>query len=289
MVEFTCNLCLKIFKKKYNYNRHLNRKYPCKNVKLINRGVIINPLKTNFYNSKTTIISTEVAPISTENIKNYKKKTKEHICSFCSLSFTRISSLNRHLKYRCKILYNDYNYNDLIKRIEKLENTKHNHSNININNNIINNNHINIVAFGKEDLTKISDDIYKLIMDKGFQSIPQLIKYLHFNEKNPEYHNIFISNIRDNKVKVYNGEKCILLEDTEIFNKLYNEKSDYLEIKYDEISDKLKSSTKKKFERFLNNKDDEKHMDKIYKNIKLLLYNHRDVPLKTLNSNKIIK
>ena len=34
MVEYKCNNCNRIFKKKYNYECHLKRKYPCTKIKI---------------------------------------------------------------------------------------------------------------------------------------------------------------------------------------------------------------------------------------------------------------
>ena len=51
-------------------------------------------------------------------------------------------------------------------------------NNIGDNNKIINNtNNIKIVSFGKEDMSKITKDMYKIIFDKGFQSVPKLIEF----------------------------------------------------------------------------------------------------------------
>ena len=76
-------------------------------------------------------------------------------------------------------------------------NTKNSNNNI-LNNTQINNNNINIVAFGKEKLDElVSDALCKKILFKGFEAVPQLIEYIHFNEKRPEYHNCYIPNLKD--------------------------------------------------------------------------------------------
>ena len=73
---------------------------------------------------------------------------------------------------------------------------KNTNTTINNTSNIINNkinNEIKIVAFGKEDIDDITDKTYKTIMNRGYQSVPHLIKHIHFNKDNPENHNIILS------------------------------------------------------------------------------------------------
>ena len=44
-------------------------------------------------------------------------------------------------------------------------------------------------------------------MDKGYKSVPHLIDYIHFNKNKPENHNVMTTNMRDNKISIYDGEK----------------------------------------------------------------------------------
>jgi len=76
-------------------------------------------------------------------------------------------------------------------------------NNIQTQNNITQNNTFNILAFGKEDLSHITDDTYKKIINKGFKSVPALVDAIHFNKDKPENHNIYISNIRDDYILVF--------------------------------------------------------------------------------------
>ena len=84
---------------------------------------------------------------------------------------------------------------DMQKQILKIqkENKELKHQ-ININtkntNNYCNNtqiiNNIQLVAFGKENLLEISDNICKTILNKGFMSVQKLIEHIHFNKNNPK-------------------------------------------------------------------------------------------------------
>ena len=78
------------------------------------------------------------------------------------------------------------------------------------------NNYINIVPFGKEDLTKLTDNECKIILKKCFNSVPALVEKLHFDKDHTENHNIYISNMRDDFVLVYDGKIWKLKNRTEI-------------------------------------------------------------------------
>jgi len=57
-------------------------------------------------------------------------------------------------------------------------------------------------------------------MDKGYKSVPHLIDYIHFNKNKPENHNVMTTNMRDNKISIYDGEKYVLVEKQDILEQL---------------------------------------------------------------------
>ena len=115
-----------------------------------------------------------------------------------------------------------------------------------------------------------------MILNKGYQSVPELIKQIHFNNKIPENHNMYISNTRSNDINIFDGNKFILMEQFDVIDTLYDEKTYQLEEKYENYND-LPETTKKKFNRFLKNKDDEQHKAQLFRTIKRLLYNNRKI------------
>ena len=112
------------------------------------------------------------------------------------------------------------NYNINKGTINKAENIKNN----NINNTIDQSQTFNVqlVAYGKEDYDKLSDKEYQIIINKGFKSVQELVKTLHFNKNYPENHNIYISNLRDNYVMVYDGKQWEVKNRKETIEKKQN-------------------------------------------------------------------
>jgi len=242
----------------------------------------------------------------------------ELTCPNCNKEFKRKDYLKKHLDGRCKALkehshlqsiFDDLvnNFDELEKKSEQREEemkkeidelkkqlgatnmnncnnttkktTNKTNNTTNIQNNV-NNNNVKLVAFGQEDLSFITDEICKQIFNKGYQSIPNLIKYIHFNKNRPENHNVFIANMRDVNGMTYDGENWNLVHRNEIIESLFDDKHFYLHERYKELRNETKETARKKFDRFI--KDDSKYVTKDIKdNIKLLLYNNRHVPMKT--------
>jgi hypothetical protein len=182
-------------------------------------------------------------------------------------------------------------YNKLMNEINNLKNemmkikkcniTKNSNNTNNTQNTITknSNNTINLVAFGKEDLSHITEEVYKKILGKGTQSILELINNVHFNENNPEHCNVYISNIRDKYAMIYDGKEWILKDQDNVITDLLEYKKDNLIDKFDDLLDKLSPSTIRKFKRFLDKEDDDETINMIKKDIKLLLYNKRKVSM----------
>jgi len=312
MTVYKCNECNKIFNKKYNYDIHINRKYPC-----------------------FTDIQIEPKNIQKE-VENIQKEPDKEIiqCNYCRKAFTLQNSLNRHLKDRCKIKKEDIDkkeeiYQLLLKQMQRLEenqkqlmkenkqlkkeianknnimnnnnstnngiiNNIENQTNTNNQQNNIKNLHINLIAHGKEDLSFITEEKFKKILYKGFKSIENLTEMVHFDKNRPENHNIYISNIKDSYVMKYDGDEWKLTDREKCLNDIYDDKSDYLVERFEELQGKIDEQTIKRFENFLNRKDEDKIIEQTKKEIKLILYNNRKIPEETrrllkLNDDNVIE
>jgi uncharacterized C2H2 Zn-finger protein len=311
MVSYTCNKCESVFDHKGHYDRHINRKSSC-----VTQCIEIT-LKSTQMHTNDTCKNSECID------KTSKSCTQKDLsCTYCNVIFTRKSSLLRHMNNYCKVKKTNNSkmeelyqglliqmklqneelkeikrqneelriQNNKIMKLEKevsksrtidksITNSNSNNNNQNIQNNI------KLVAFGKEDMSNITDNVLKKIFSYGHNSLPKLIEHVHFNENQLENANIYISNIKDPYVMVFNGRKWDLkLKDGPITDLLENNML-FLEDNFYNLIDELEPRTRKRFERFLDIHEEDETKNKLKKEIKILLYNHKDIPMKMIKVN----
>jgi hypothetical protein len=219
---YKCKICEKEFNQKCHYTNHLNRIRPCE---------------------KLTDESSKNPQITSKIPQNFSKTLKK-ICHYCGYETERKDNYNRHLS-SCKVKKKDVEekeeilnklleqnnklvstIEELNKRIDKLENEKktnqiQNNKNVKHQNNGTINNTINIIGFGKEDLSKIDNkEFFEALTQMGYKIPAKMVEKIHINDKYPEYKNIYISDINRGKAMVHDGKKWKLE-------------------RYDKISDKL--------------------------------------------------
>jgi|SaaInlStandDraft_4_1057021.scaffolds.fasta_scaffold00927_7 hypothetical protein len=152
-------------------------------------------------------------------------------------------------------------------------NTQHNIQNIGQVNNF------KMVAFGQEDLSFITDEVYKKLIGRGFNSVPMLIKYVHFNKKIPEFHNVFVSNTQNSFTYAYNGGSWNVVSKSEAVKQLIDDGKDILVEKFNELKNELPQSSIKKFTNFIEKQDDDKIVSWMQNEVKMILYNNRKLPM----------
>jgi len=324
--NFQCTKCNKIYSSKSNLTRHKNNYCTSKSTENKKVTRVLN--KKNNHKKCTELrqnsrYESNNAPECTKINENAPiiNDDKTFKCNYCQEIFTRNSSLKRHLKSRCKIkIENERQKEEIFQRLldqmNKMEDAQNemqneikelktenarlmttglgnttNNTNITNNNNTINNNqilNINLVAFGKEDKEQLSNmELFKIIK-KGFKSVPEFVKVLHFDENKPENHNIFIPNMRDGYIMIFDGEKWHLVDRTDTIENLFDDGRNFLVDKKDEINELLSDKNRKilvKFDRFNRDIDScPSKKSEILNDIKLILYNNRDIPMKTKKS-----
>jgi hypothetical protein len=316
MVEYLCSKCGFKTNKKSTYTSHINRKTPCIKKLVKNNDKRSNNDKLS-NNDKRSNVATLINEIDTKSITENK-------CVYCGREYSRKDSLQRHIEKTCKNKQKiddnqDIIFNKLIKKVDDLQNkmtsdntiinesnnnkneynykaeTINNTKNIsnntlnNIQNNIQNNQHINLVSFGKEDMSFITDAVCKYMIDRGFKSIPRLVEFVHFNRNHPEYHNIFISHFREKYVWINYNRKWKLQDRDETIEQLIDDKKDFLTEKFHNLKEELNPSSIKKFNRFLDQQDEDSVIQSLKKDVKLILYNGRDMARETrsINNKKI--
>ena len=233
MVYYECQRCGYNTTLRGNIKQHLNRKNICEpildNISIEEMKDIYNLNET----SKITSNNSNVLICSSKKLQNTPQNVVNKQCSYCCKEFSRIDNLNRHLK-TCKMKNNVLSENkELRETVEKLliecsemknllKNTTNetkkstvpqhsisdNNNNTNSLNTTNNNNTIIINNYGEEDTKYITSDfILKLLKNKPFKAIPEMIKHTHFNTEHPENQNIRITNKKEPYVKIMKDNK----------------------------------------------------------------------------------
>ena len=250
MVYHKCKDCNKIFNKKSTYINHINKKIKC-----------------------------------TENQYTIN-------CIYCQKIFKTKGNVSRHIKNSCKVFKKiqkdkEYLFNKLIKLEEENKELKNKlkqniNNTINSNNNIINNgviNNITIVAFGKEKIDNISEKEILNAVSRGFNTAEHLTKTIHFNNKYPEYHNVYIPSIKESYAMTFNGKEWKLVKKKEIIDNIYDDKKYFVESNIEDFTKSLSTYKIKTLENWLESEKNDTNVKDIKKNIELLLYNERKKPL----------
>ena len=311
---YKCKMCLKEFNKKCHYINHLNRLNPC-----VKKPKIIQNFTPNY-----TILTPKLQQITPNN---------ENRCNYCLKTYCRTNVLKKHLLI-CKVKKQEiYEKEEILTKLleqnSKLESTiyqqkeqldqqkeqidqliktnenlinhmkiKHTQNNKNIkhqNNGTINNNNtINIIQFGKEDLSKIDNkEFFEALTQMGYKIPAKMVEKIHINDKYPEYKNIYISDINRGKAMVHDGKKWNLERYDKISDKLLDKVLNFMEERYEDIKDNENITEKRKMnmenklkilqimKEFEEEEKEEKERHEYLRNeckekIKMDLYNNRD-------------
>jgi hypothetical protein len=167
------------------------------------------------------------------------------------------------------------------RQIKKITNNNITTNNSSINNGTVINNHINLVAYGREDMSKIDKKEILMILRKGYDSTLGLTETVHFNPKYPEYHNVYITNMKDKYAMMYDGKCWNLTIKEDLINRLYDDKKDYIEENVEDFVKFLTKSQKNALDRWANTDEEDKKIKRLKERIKLLLYNSRVLPINT--------
>ena len=163
IINYKCEKCNKEFYQKCNYLLHINKKNPCNSKDLINENKILLD-KIKEVEKENSIKQNKIILLEEENKK--------------------INELYNNLLDKCIKNNSTNNSNNII---------TNNTSTVNNNNNTIN---ITLTNFGNEKYTKLTNDEQIRILKSNKQCISNLIKFLHINDRLPEYKNICIKNLR---------------------------------------------------------------------------------------------
>jgi uncharacterized C2H2 Zn-finger protein len=298
MPDYECDKCKKKFKQKTDLIRHINKLKSCIDntyecplcfQKFNYKSIYLRHLqKKSKCDTQCQLINYEDTQLDIINESNNELVLDEFTCNKCNKQFTTKRSLIRHQKSVC-IISDQMKEDKLIDIIKimsdeiqslktqniimtnNIDNTKNTQNIQNIQNNIT------VNAYGKEDISHITDKDYKNLFTKCNSLIPALIELIHFNEDKPENRNVYISNIKSPYAYVYDGNKWNLMNKDEIIDDIYDNKCIIIIDKFDDIKDILNKHTIELFSKFIEKHDSDIMKKNISDKIQLLLYNNRNL------------
>jgi len=221
-----------------------------------------------------------------------EKELPQFVCKYCDQSFSFKQSMFRHIKYSCT-QNKDEDLKELVrllnaqleqqrnefqaqlqsqaKQIEKLMGKLEINGSFNTTN--IQNN-IQLLAYKDTDVSHLTENDYKACIKKVNYCVMKMIEKIHFNPTKPENMNIYISNMKDKYIMVYDGTNWNLANKREEIDKIYEEKELLLEEWLEENKDQ---EMKEKFMKYINNRDTDELINSIKEDIKLMMYNKKEM------------
>lgn len=301
MVYYKCLRCGFSSQIRCRFIGHLNRKFTC-HPKLSN--ISLEEIYKKYFPRENL-----VAP---ENEDDSEKVVTEHKCDLCNTIFKHKRSLTRHKKRNCKKIKSkkkvenmqvliDFLNDQLEKKnsetddkdgvihqlMEKLGIKKNRETNV----------QISVNPFKKTDLSHLTDKDYLEFLKHANFCVPYMLKKVHFDINKPENQNIYISNIGNAFVKIFDGEQWNIHDRGEIVDDIVDDFAGLIEDKIIEWEEKGMNNLEpykkmiNKFNKFMEKKDIECVSNKIKKEVEFALFNNRQIILerqKQLKFNEIV-
>jgi hypothetical protein len=246
--NYECTKCKKNFGHKGDYEKHINRKTSC--------------------------------------IDNQKNNDCKYKCHTCDKTYSTNGNMNKHLK-KCKVGKKSNELDNLIdNELKELMMMKEKFNGLMakiIKKETYIESNIKLTAFGNEDLNYITEDNWLQILSSGSDCVKKLIECIHFNINNPKYHNVYIPNFRNPFVLIFNGNNWDMIKIGNIIDQLKDEKTNHILQKFKEMKEqcKLNDDILNKMEKFINEKDEDSFRSNLNNEIKLMLYNKRNIVVET--------
>ncbi len=304
----------------YNNITHNNQNIPLNTVSNNQIQPIINDIPNIINTENKPKTPTQNIP-SIDLNNNLSTSENKLSCNYCHKTFARKNALYRHINNSCKIAKEqNKEKQDIFEKLllletknkqleEEIKNKdKHleecikkiNGENKIINYNTINNttnntiNVINVVSHGEENLIekKIGELLLLISTKRGFNVVEELISQVHFSSRYPEFQNIYIPDIKNKHAMVFDKVwKLKNLDD--IIKDLYDTKSNYITDNKDVFFDHLNIKEKIVYQRWENVINDKtsanykKYYSNMHNNVKLMMFNNRDMVIATKNNHII--
>ena len=222
-----------------------------------------NKLYTTKINNRTNSHRRNYRPI--RHYEEHSFDEEEHYCKYCGQIFKHRQSKWKHekkctkknvLANKCSRLEQQNKEKDKAIEVlkaqmeiimEKVGSQVHNHNTTNYTINVVLN------AFGSETTDYLTGNKVRQILQQGgaIDSIPRLLKAIHFNPDHIENQNVIIPSRKDNVAKIWDGHKWVLKAKETTINEmtdkaynLINEHYDEGNKQYDDFTDKYANNDK---------------------------------------------
>ena len=282
MKKYTCECCNFETNHKPNYVRHL---------------------KTNKHQNVSKMYPKCIQNVS-KCIQNVSTpKNKVYICKYCNKSYKYSQGLSKHIKYTCK-QNKDEDLKELVRLLnekmdqkdEKIENMEKQLDTTvrqlekrdkqisklsqklqinNIQNFQQNNIHFHLNSYKNTDLSMLDDNDFYECLKRYKNCVVKVIEKIHLNPEYPENMNLYISNIKENYIMMYDDNRWVLRDRNKELIKIYEDKEEMLD-EWVEENKHFKPELLKMFKRYLQLKDsDENLIKELLKEIKIMIYNNK--------------
>ena len=279
-MKYTCEQCNYVTNHKTKFERHINSSRHQANIQTTPKSPLNNP-KVTPNNPKVTFEQPQSHPENSfcceycGKFFKYKQGMYRHIKYTCQKSKDEdliefVKLLNEELqeqKSETKQIKKDIEKRDraiskLTKKLDivrvggnMLTNSQshsHNKSMKNSMNTIHNTQNITILNHKDTNMNHLSSNDYKKIIGRKVNCIPEMIRRIHCNNEHPENMNIYIPNIKNSYIMIYESGDWKLKNRNKVIEDLIEDKTCRLEEWIEESAD---NGLKKEFEEYMDYRD----------------------------------
>ena len=136
---------------------------------------------------------------------------------------------------------------------------------------------ININNYGNENMDYITLELITNLIKKPYAAVPKLLKYIHFNPKHPENHNVKITNKKLPYVSVKKEDSWKFVDKNDMLYDMVDKSYNILDTEFENKDIDLTNNETKRYKGFRAkfNKGDKNLSKKLKKATELNILNHK--------------
>ena len=292
-MKFCCDVCVYMTDIKANYDKHLltqKHKLKMENLRATSddtksiSGALESKSKVSPGKSKVSPGKSKVSPFENSVIQKMDVIVNPFECKYCGQQYKHKQSVTKHIKYSCTKNKTE-DLAELVRLLNLQLETQNKHietqqkqidklmGKLEINGSFNTTIHMNLLNYNETDTSHLTDEDYRKCIRNASRCVLRLIEKVHFNPNKPENMNLYISNMKDKYMMMYKDNKWMLTDKAQL-GSVYDDKEEMIEEWYNENKD---SEMIKYFNRYLNLKEDDKEMQLIKEEMKLMMFNNKNL------------